>query len=49
MSLEKRNAFNELLLENECKLCGTAGRIIIYRSDLEEFEEVKCYLCLKKV
>ncbi|MFX0037176.1 MAG: hypothetical protein ACFE9I_16210 [Candidatus Hermodarchaeota archaeon] len=48
MSLEKRNFINEILIVNKCELCGNTGKIIIYRSDLEEFEEVECYLCTKK-
>jgi len=32
----------------KCELCGGSGRIIIYRSDLEDFEEIECENCNTK-
>ncbi|MFX0166097.1 MAG: hypothetical protein ACFFAG_16245 [Promethearchaeota archaeon] len=29
----------------KCELCGGSGRIIIFRNDLEEFEEIECEKC----
>ena len=49
MSLEKRNNNNGLLITKKCELCGNTGKITIYRNDLEEFEEIECYLCSKRV
>ena len=32
-------------MEKKCKLCNGTGKITVYRSDLEEFEEVDCPKC----
>ncbi|MFW9943030.1 MAG: hypothetical protein ACFFFT_18480 [Candidatus Thorarchaeota archaeon] len=36
------------LIFEECELCGGTGRIIIYRNDWEDFEEVQCENCYNK-
>ncbi len=36
-----------ILITQECYLCSGSGKILIYRNDLEEFEEVNCILCSK--
>jgi len=33
------------VLFGECELCRGTGTIIIYRNDLEDFEEIECENC----
>ena len=37
----------QVLITQECYLCNGSGKIMIYRNDLEEFEEVNCIICSK--
>jgi len=46
MSLLERSITS--IVFGKCELCGDSGRIIIYRSDLEEFEEIECEYCNTK-
>ncbi|MFW9969456.1 MAG: hypothetical protein ACFFDF_04590 [Candidatus Odinarchaeota archaeon] len=48
MSLEKNSTVNSTKHLQQCKICGGNGIIQVYRSDLEEFEEVECEVCNKK-
>ena len=34
--------------EEKCIKCKGTGKITVYRSDLEEFEEVECDLCITR-
>jgi len=36
---------NNTRKQTHCKVCGRRGSILVYRSDLEEFEEVNCESC----
>ncbi|MFW9971695.1 MAG: hypothetical protein ACFFDF_15980 [Candidatus Odinarchaeota archaeon] len=47
MSLEKKSTVNTTKFFQQCKICGGKGTIQVYRSDLEEFEEVECEVCNK--
>lgn len=46
MRLQESSITN--IIFGECELYGGIGTIIIYRSDLEEFEEIECENCNTK-
>ena len=35
-------------MEEICKLCNGTGKVTVFRSDLEEFEEIDCPKCKQK-
>ena len=35
-------------MEEKCKECNGTGKITVYRSNLEEFEEIDCPMCKQK-
>lgn len=45
MSLEENSIGNENGFVRKCKVCEGKGKFQIFRSDLEEFEEIECYNC----
>ncbi len=42
MSIEQNPIIDDGVVKRKCKICSGKGIIQIYRSDLEEFEEIKC-------
>jgi hypothetical protein len=42
MYMEKNTGKEDSQKPHYCKICGGKGIILVYRSDLEEFEEIKC-------
>jgi len=47
MSIEENSVGNDIGIVHKCKVCGGKGKIQIFRSDLEEFEEIECNECKK--
>lgn len=45
MSIEQNSIVEDIGIRSQCKICGGRGTIQIYRSDLEEFDEIKCVHC----
>jgi len=45
MSIEQNSAVDDTGIKNHCKICDGKAAIQIYRSDLEEYEEIKCEHC----
>ncbi|MFW9939395.1 MAG: hypothetical protein ACFFFT_00045 [Candidatus Thorarchaeota archaeon] len=37
--------YNVSGVEPQCSICGDTGKIYIYRSDWEEFDEIECQCC----
>jgi hypothetical protein len=45
MSIENNSVVNSSQVQSQCKVCGGRGTILVYRSDLEAFEEIECESC----
>jgi len=45
MSIEENSIENEIEFVRKCKVCEGKGKTQIFRSDLEEFEEIECDNC----
>jgi len=45
MSIEENSSGNEIRFVRKCKVCEGKGKTLIFRGDLEEFEEIECNRC----
>lgn len=45
MSVEENIMVNDIQIDHRCKKCGGKGKAQIFRSDLEEYEEIECNYC----
>ena len=43
MSIQKKSVYTNTFME--CKFCGGSGKVEIYRSDWEDFDEIECEFC----